>query len=77
MKERIQVRSPSSHSIGSIEGQLDLLKTVCQRIIQGDQAFFPQAEFHGRKVNFCTETCQMVFLSDPERFIATHGKRRP
>ena len=77
MKERIQVRSHSFRAIGSIEGQLDLLKTVCQRIIQGDQAFFPQAEFRGRTVFFCTEACQMVFLSDPERFIAAHGKRRP
>jgi YHS domain-containing protein len=77
MTERIQVRSHSSRAIGSSEGQLDSLKTVCQRIIQGDQAFFPQAEFHGQTVYFCTEACQMVFLSDPERFINAHEKRRP
>lgn len=51
-------------------------ETVCHRTITGDLAFYPQAEFHGRIIYFCTETCQRVFLSDPERFYAAHSKRR-
>ena len=53
-----------------------LLETVCHRTITGDPAYYPKAEFQGRVVYFCTETCQSVFLSDPERFYAAHGKRR-
>ncbi|MDP2994306.1 MAG: hypothetical protein Q8N46_04190 [Anaerolineales bacterium] len=51
-------------------------ETVCHRTIPGDPAYYPQAEFHGRTIYFCTETCQSVFLSDPERFYAAHSKRR-
>ncbi len=51
-------------------------ETVCHRTITGDMAYLPQAEFHGRIIYFCTETCQRVFLSDPERFYAAHSKRR-
>jgi YHS domain-containing protein len=52
-------------------------ETVCHRTITGELPFYPQAEFHGRTIYFCTETCQSVFLSDPERFFAAHSKRRP
>ncbi|MCX6036722.1 MAG: hypothetical protein NTW99_02290 [Chloroflexi bacterium] len=51
-------------------------ETVCHRTIPGDPACHPQAEFHGRAIYFCTETCQSIFLSDPERFYAAHSKRR-
>jgi len=50
-------------------------ETVCHRTIRGGQAYFPQTEFHGRILYFCTEACQNVFLSDPERFYAAHSKR--
>jgi YHS domain-containing protein len=50
-------------------------ETVCHRIITGDPAYYPQAAFHGRTIYFCTETCQSVFLSDPERFYAAHSRR--
>jgi YHS domain-containing protein len=52
-------------------------ETVCHRTITGDPAYYPQAEFHGRTIYFCTETCHSVFLSDPERFYVAHSKRRP
>jgi YHS domain-containing protein len=52
-------------------------ETVCHRIIPGDRACYPQAEFHGRNIYFCTDTCQGVFLSDPERFYSAHIKERP
>lgn len=55
----------------------DLLlpETVCHRTLTGDPAYYPQAEFHGRTIYFCTETCQSVFLSDPERFYEAHSRR--
>ena len=52
-------------------------ETVCHRTVTSDRAYYPQAEFHGRTITFCTETCQSVFLSDPERFYAAHSRRRP
>jgi YHS domain-containing protein len=52
-------------------------ETVCHRTITDDRTYYPQAEFHGRTIYFCTETCQSVFLSDPERFFAVHSKQRP
>jgi YHS domain-containing protein len=53
------------------------IETVCHRAITGDRAYYPQAEFHGRTIYFCTETCRSVFLSDPERFYTAHNQRRP
>jgi YHS domain-containing protein len=53
------------------------IETICHRRIIGDPAFYPQEDFHGRTIYFCTQTCQSVFLSDPERFYAAHSKRRP
>jgi YHS domain-containing protein len=51
-------------------------ETVCHRTVTIDPAFYPQAEFHGRTIYFCSDTCQRVFLSDPECFYAAHTKRR-
>lgn len=51
-------------------------ETVCHRTIPDDPACYPQAEFHGHTIYFCTDTCQSVFLSDPERFYAVHSKLR-
>jgi len=51
-------------------------ETVCHRPLTGDLAYYPQAEFHGRIIFFCTDLCQRVFLSDPERFYDAHSKRR-
>jgi YHS domain-containing protein len=52
-------------------------ESVCHRTIRGEISNYPQAEFHGQTIYFCTETCKSVFLSDPERFYAAHSKRRP
>jgi YHS domain-containing protein len=54
-----------------------VLETVCHRAISGDPVYYPQAALHGQTIYFCTDTCQSVFLSDPERFYAAHSKRRP
>jgi hypothetical protein len=37
-------------------------ETVCHRTITGEPARYPQAEFHGRTIFFCTEACLSVFL---------------
>ena len=51
-------------------------ETVCHRAISGDPACFPQAVFHGRTIYFCTDPCQSIFKSNPERFYSAHSKRR-
>lgn len=61
----------------SKDEQIAFPETVCHRTIRGDPTYYPKAEFHGHIINFCTETCLSVFLSDPERFYAAHSKRRP
>ena len=76
MAQQIKINIPSSPAADPNEARLVLLKTICQRNILGDKAFFPQGEFHGQTVIFCTEACQQVFLSDPECFITAHSKRR-
>lgn len=58
------------------QDDLTFPETVCHRTITGDPIYYPQAEFHGRTIYFCTETCRSVFLSDTERFYAGHTKRR-
>jgi YHS domain-containing protein len=51
-------------------------ETICHRMITGDPAYYPQAEYHGRTVYFCTETCLHAFQGDPERFSAVHSKEK-
>jgi YHS domain-containing protein len=72
MDRRTEVKLKRSRE----EESLAFPETVCHRTITGDRAYYPQAEFHGRTIYFCTETCLSVFLSDPERFYAAHSKRK-
>ncbi|HEX7620493.1 MAG TPA: hypothetical protein VF359_04775 [Anaerolineales bacterium] len=74
---RTEVDSQPAFTPNAGEDTLDFHETVCHRTIQGDPAFYSQAKFHGRTIFFCTEACQSVFLSDPERFYSAHSKRRP
>jgi YHS domain-containing protein len=48
---------------------------VCGRCITGDPDFFPQAEYRGQTVYFCTDFCLNAFISDPDRFHAVHSKK--
>jgi len=48
--------------------------TVCKRVIYADPQYFPRAEYRGRTVTFCTESCLNAFLADPERFYCTHSQ---
>lgn len=48
--------------------------TVCKRVFHADPVYFPQAEYQGNVVYFCTETCLEAFLADPERFYCAHSQ---
>jgi YHS domain-containing protein len=52
-----------------------LVLMVCGRCITGDPDYFPQAEYRGRMVYFCTDFCLNAFVSDPDRFISVHRKK--
>ena len=53
----------------------DSFVALCGRVFRSDPEFFPQAEFRGRTIYLCTDTCLGAFLSDPERFVAAHKKK--
>lgn len=50
------------------------LPMVCGRSIQGNPIYFPQAEYQGRPVYFCTEFCRNAFETEPERFYTAHRR---
>ena len=48
---------------------------LCGRIFHNtDSQYFPRAEYRGRTIFFCTESCLAAFNSDPERFYRAHRK---
>jgi YHS domain-containing protein len=49
---------------------------LCGRVFRSDPEFFPQAEYRGCTIYLCTEFCLDAFLSDPDRFVAAHKKKR-
>ena len=47
--------------------------TLCGRIFRDtDPSYFPRAEYRGRTILLCTESCLGAFLSDPEVFYKVH-----
>ena len=47
--------------------------TLCGRIFRDtDPAYFPRAEYRGRTILFCTESCLGAFLADPDIFYKVH-----
>jgi len=47
--------------------------TLCGRIFRDtDPSYFPFAEYRGRKILLCTESCLGAFLSDPDLFYKMH-----
>ena len=47
--------------------------TLCGRIFHdADPAYFPSAQYRGRKIYLCTESCLGAFLADPEIFYKVH-----
>jgi len=53
----------------------DKLPMVCGRSITGDPEFFPQVEYQGRTIYFCTEFCLNAFMNDPDLFYIVHSKK--
>jgi YHS domain-containing protein len=50
--------------------------TVCHRIMTVESDWYPQAEYQGRTIYFCTEFCLETFRADPERFYIAHSRRK-
>lgn len=52
----------------------DSFVTICGRVFHADSDYFPQAEYRGRRIFLCTDSCLGAFLSDSDRFVAAHSK---
>jgi len=48
--------------------------TVCHRLMTTDINWYPNAEYEGRRIYFCTEFCLEAFNADPERFYVAHSR---
>jgi YHS domain-containing protein len=51
------------------------LPMVCGRVTQGDPHYFSSAEYRGKVIYFCTESCQNAFEADPDRFYERHSRK--
>lgn len=46
---------------------------LCGRVfLDADPAYFPRAEYRGRMIYLCTESCLGAFLADPDIFYKVH-----
>lgn len=46
---------------------------LCGRIFRdADPAYFPRAEYRGRTIYLCTDSCLGAFLADPHIFYKVH-----
>lgn len=62
-----------SFQLGLIGGRSMHFVALCGRIfVNTDPQYFPRAEYRGRTIYFCTDSCRGAFLSDPERFYRAH-----
>lgn len=49
--------------------------TLCGRtFLNADPQYFPQAQYRGRTMYFCTDSCLNAFLADPQPFCKAHRK---
>jgi hypothetical protein len=47
--------------------------TLCGRVFRDtDPGYFPRAEYRGRTILLCTESCLGAFLADPDIFYKVH-----
>ncbi|HEU0293526.1 MAG TPA: hypothetical protein VFR47_12365 [Anaerolineales bacterium] len=47
--------------------------TLCGRIFRdADPAYYPRAEYRGRTILLCTDSCLGAFLADPDLFYKVH-----
>jgi len=61
-------------TVASTDQSSKRFHTVCKRVFHANPAYFPQAEYQGKTVYFCTDICLEAFLADPERFYCAHSK---
>jgi len=57
-----------------ISGQKKFV-TLCGRKFFADVKYFPKAEFKGRTIIFCTDTCLNAFKADPDIFYKSHRNK--
>jgi YHS domain-containing protein len=51
--------------------------TLCGRVLYDtDPQYFPRAQYRGRTIFFCTESCLGAFLADPDIFYKVHRKSK-
>jgi YHS domain-containing protein len=63
--------------IEKIERMHKKFVTLCGRILLNtDPQYFPRAQYRGRTIYFCTESCLGAFLADPEIFYKVHRKSK-
>ena len=47
--------------------------TLCGRIFRdADPKYYPRAEYHGRVIYLCTDSCLGAFLAHPDLFYKVH-----
>lgn len=47
--------------------------TLCGRVFRDtDPAYFPRAQYKGKIIYLCTESCLGAFLADPDIFYKVH-----
>ena len=49
-------------------------KMVCNRRMTVHPDYAIHADYQGRTIYFCTESCLNAFRADPERFYCAHSK---
>ena len=55
------------------ENDVKKFVVLCGRVFRdADPQYFPSAQYHGRTIRFCTESCLSAFLADPDIFYKVH-----
>jgi YHS domain-containing protein len=66
---------PESAEAETKRAERDSFVALCGRVFHADPDYFPKAEYRGRRIYLCTDSCLGAFLSDPDRFVAAHKKK--
>jgi YHS domain-containing protein len=60
-------------AISSLQKKRHPFITLCGRILRdADPADYPRAEYRGRTIYLCTDSCLGAFLADPDIFYKVH-----
>jgi YHS domain-containing protein len=65
---------PSDEMISAETSDSTRFHTVCKRVFRANPDYIPSAEYHGKIIYFCTESCLEAFLADSERFFCAHSQ---